>query len=220
MPSISETVEVQTGVRPDAAVIWLHGLGADGHDFEPVVPALRLPARLAVRFVFPHAPLRAVTLNMGMAMRAWFDIVELGGHHQDEAGIRASQALLDALVERELARGIAARRIVLAGFSQGGAIALQTGLRHPQRLAGVMALSTWLPLADSLAAERHPANHDVPIFMAHGRQDEMVDIRLAQHSRDLLLGLGYALQWHDYPMDHAVCPQEIEAIGDWLAQLL
>ncbi|MCC7059568.1 MAG: alpha/beta hydrolase fold domain-containing protein [Burkholderiaceae bacterium] len=220
MPSTSETVEVQTGVRPDAAVIWLHGLGADGHDFEPVVPALRLPTRLAVRFVFPHAPLRAVTLNMGMAMRAWFDIVELGGHHQDEAGIRASQALLDALVERELARGIAARRIVLAGFSQGGAIALQTGLRHPQRLAGVMALSTWLPLADSLAAERHPANVDVPLFMAHGRQDEMVDIRLAQHSRDLLLGLGYALQWHDYPMGHAVCPQEIEAIGDWLAQLL
>lgn len=220
MHSLPETVEVQTGVRPDAAVIWLHGLGADGHDFEPVVPALRLPARLAVRFVFPHAPLRAVTLNMGMAMRAWFDIVELGGHHQDEAGIRASQALLDALVERELARGIAARRIVLAGFSQGGAIALQTGLRHPQRLAGVMALSTWLPLADSLAAERHPANVDVPLFMAHGRQDEMVDIRLAQHSRDLLLGLGYALQWHDYPMGHAVCPQEIEAIGDWLAQLL
>lgn len=220
MPSLPETVEVRTGVRPDAAVIWLHGLGADGHDFEPLVPALRLPARLAVRFVFPHAPLRAVTLNMGMAMRAWFDIVELGGHHQDEAGIRASQALLAALIERELARGIAARRIVLAGFSQGGAIALQTGLRHPQRLAGVMALSTWLPLADSLAAERHPANHDVPLFMAHGRQDDMVEITLAQRSRDLLLGLGYAVQWHDYPMGHAVCPQEIEAIGDWLAQLL
>lgn len=220
MTPLPETIETSTGAHADAAVIWLHGLGADGHDFEPVVPALRLPARLAVRFVFPHAPLRPVTINMGMAMRAWFDIVELGGRRQDEAGIRASQTLLEALVARECERGIAAQRIVLAGFSQGGAIALQTGLRHPRRLAGVMALSTWLPLADTLAAEREAANADVPVFMAHGRDDEMVGIERARQSRDALATLGYPVEWHEYPMGHAVCPQEIEAIGAWLACIL
>ena len=220
MASLPEAIEVQTRPDPDAAVIWLHGLGADGTDFEPIVPVLGLPARLGVRFVFPHAPERSVTINMGMRMRAWYDVYQLGGGREDEAGIRASQALLEGLIAREKSRGIAARRIVLAGFSQGGAIALQTGLRHGERLAGIMALSTWLPLADALAAERHPANADVPMFMAHGTMDEMIAPVRAERSRDRLIALGYAPEWQAYPMGHAVCPEEVEAIGAWLARVL
>ncbi len=213
-------LERETGARPDAAVIWLHGLGADGGDFEPIVPMLRLPARLAVRFVFPNAPLRPVTVNLGTTMRAWYDIVELGGRTEDEEGIRESQSILETLVVRERGRGIDARRIVLAGFSQGGAIALQTGLRHPERLAGIMALSTWLPLAGMLAAERSEANADVPIFIAHGTADEMVALERAERSRDALAALGYKPEWHAYPMGHAVCDEEVAAIGDWLARVL
>jgi phospholipase/carboxylesterase len=220
MASLPEAIETETRTDPDAAVIWLHGLGADGADFEPIVPALELPARLAVRFVFPHAPVRAVTINMGMRMRAWYDVYQLGGGAEDEAGIRASQRLLEGLIERERARGIAARRIVLAGFSQGGAIALQTGLRHVERLAGIMALSTWLPLAGTLAAERHAANADVPVFMAHGAMDEMIVLERAERSRDRLRELGYAPEWHEYPMGHAVCPEEVSAIGAWLKRVL
>ncbi|OGA19241.1 MAG: carboxylesterase [Betaproteobacteria bacterium RIFCSPLOWO2_02_FULL_66_14] len=220
MSRLPESIERETGARPDAAVVWLHGLGADGHDFEPLVPVLGLPARLAVRFVFPHAPLRPVTINMGMRMRAWYDIVSLGGGQEDEAGIRDSQSLLEALIERERSRGIEARRIVLAGFSQGGAIALQTGLRHHERLAGVMALSTWLPLAGTLEAERHAMNHDVPIFFAHGTHDEMIGLARAQQSRARLEALGYAPEWHEYPMGHAVCPEEIAAIAHWLGRVL
>jgi len=220
MSTAIEAIEVETGAQPHAAVIWLHGLGADGSDFEPLVPALRLPARLSVRFVFPHAPERPVTINMGMRMRAWYDIAELGGLREDEVGIRASQGLLEALVERERARGIEARRIVLAGFSQGGAIALQTGLRHPERLAGVMALSTWLPLSATLAAERHAANADLPVFMAHGRHDEMVGIERARRSREALEALGHPVEWHEYPMGHAVCAEEVDAIGAWLVGVL
>jgi len=220
MSTAIEAIEVETGARPHAAVIWLHGLGADGSDFEPLVPALRLPARLSVRFVFPHAPERPVTINMGMRMRAWYDIAELGGLREDEVGIRASQGLLEALVERERARGIEARRIVLAGFSQGGAIALQTGLRHPERLAGVMALSTWLPLSATLAAERHAANADLPVFMAHGRHDEMVGIERARRSREALEALGHPVEWHEYPMGHAVCAEEVDAIAAWLVGVL
>ena len=220
MSTAIEAIEVETGARPHAAVIWLHGLGADGSDFEPLVPALRLPARLSVRFVFPHAPERPVTINLGMRMRAWYDIAELGGHREDEVGIRASQGLLEALVERERARGIEARRIVLAGFSQGGAIALQTGLRHPERLAGVMALSTWLPLSATLAAERHAANADLTVFMAHGRHDEMVGIERARRSREALEALGHPVEWHEYPMGHAVCAEEVDAIGAWLVGVL
>ncbi|TAK41340.1 MAG: alpha/beta fold hydrolase [Betaproteobacteria bacterium] len=220
MTAIPESIERETGARPEAAVIWLHGLGADGHDFEPLVPMLGLPARPALRFVFPHAPLRPVTINMGMRMRAWYDVVSLGGDREDAAGIRASQALLEALIAREKTRGIEARRVVLAGFSQGGAIALQTGLRHPERLAGILALSTWLPLAGTLEAERHVINRDLPIFMAHGTHDEMISLDRAAQSRARLEALGYAPEWHEYPMGHAVCPEEVAAIGAWLAKVL
>ncbi|MFA7666049.1 MAG: alpha/beta fold hydrolase [Burkholderiaceae bacterium] len=215
-----EAIESGTGGKPDASVIWLHGLGADGHDFEPVVPALRLPAGLSLRFIFPHAPVRPVTINMGMPMRAWYDIAELGGARQDEAGIRASQAILERLIERERSRGIAAARIVLAGFSQGGAIALHTGLRHPEALAGILAMSTWLPLDSTVAAERHPANASIPIFLAHGSHDEMVGIDRARRSREALIKNGYAPQWREYPMGHAVCEPELVDIGIWLAEVL
>ena len=220
MRQLPETIEVATGAQPDAAVIWLHGLGADGHDFEPVVPALGLPGRLAVRFVFPHAPVRPVTINMGTRMRAWYDIVALEGRCEDGVGIRESQALIEGLVEREQARGVAAARIVLAGFSQGGAIALHTALRHPARLAGIMALSTYLPLAGTLEAERHAVNADVPILMAHGVYDEMIGIERARDSRAALEALGYAVEWLEYPMGHSVSPEEIAAIGGWLARVL
>jgi phospholipase/carboxylesterase len=215
-----ETIELETGARPDAAVIWLHGLGADGHDFEPVVPELRLPERLAVRFVFPHAPMRPVTINQGMRMRAWYDIVQLGGGKEDEAGIRASQQQLEALIEREGARGIPPRRVVLAGFSQGGAIALQTALRFREHLAGTLALSTYLPLAAKLDAERNTAARELPILMAHGTHDPMISIEHARRSRDLLLGLGYKVDWREYPMPHSVCAQEISDIAAWLTQVL
>ncbi|MCD6679691.1 MAG: alpha/beta hydrolase fold domain-containing protein [Burkholderiaceae bacterium] len=214
-----DAVEIQTGERPDAAVIWLHGLGADAHDFEPIVPELRLPRRLSVRFVFPNAPVRPVTINGGMPMRAWYDIAELGGARQDEAGIRASERSLVQLVERENARGIAADRIVVAGFSQGGAIALQTGLRYPQRLAGILALSTWLPLHETLGAERSDANAQVPVFYAHGVHDEMVGIERARASRAVLEDLGYPVQWREYRMGHAVCAEEIADIAAWLASV-
>jgi len=215
-----ETIELETGARPDAAVIWLHGLGADGRDFEPVVPELRLPARLSVRFVFPHAPVRPVTINQGMRMRAWYDIVQLGGGGEDEAGIRASQQQLEGLIGREGARGIAPQRVVLAGFSQGGAIALQTALRFRERLAGTLALSTYLPLAAKLAGERSAANQEAPIFMAHGTQDPMIPIDRAERSRDALEKLGYRIEWREYAMPHSVCAQEISDIAAWLTQIL
>jgi len=215
-----ETIEVQTGPTPSATVIWLHGLGADGHDFEPIVPELRLPAGLPVRFIFPHAPVRRVTLNMGMAMRAWYDILELGGAREDGEGLRVAQESIEALIAREESRGIAANRIVLAGFSQGGAVTFQAGLRHPQRLAGLMALSSYVPLAGTVEDERHEANLDVPIFMAHGTADPMIAIGRAQQSRKMLEALGYAVQWHEYPMPHSVCPQEIDDIAKWLVRVL
>jgi phospholipase/carboxylesterase len=218
--TLLERLEVETGTSPDATVIWMHGLGADGHDFEPIVPELRLPAGLSVRFVFPHAPVRPVTLNMGMAMRAWYDILELGGGKEDAEGLRVSQAAIEALIEAEGARGVNPDRIVLAGFSQGGAIALQAGLRHPQRLAGIMALSTYLPIAGTVEAERTPANTDLPIFMAHGTEDPMISIGRAERSRKMLEGLGYPVEWHQYPMPHSVCPQEIVDISKWLVKIL
>jgi phospholipase/carboxylesterase len=208
-----ESVEIETGSRPSAAVIWLHGLGADGHDFEPIVPELHLPK--PVRFVFPHAPVRPVTINNGMRMRAWYDIFQFGGGPEDEAGIRASQKLVENLIEREKGR-----TIVLAGFSQGGAIVLQTALRHPQRLAGVLALSTYLPLSMSLGAERHAANHDVPIFMAHGQFDDIIPIERARRSREMLEKLGYPVTWKEYPMPHSVCAPEIGDISSFLAAIL
>jgi phospholipase/carboxylesterase len=215
-----ETLEIETAPEPQSSVIWLHGLGADGHDFAPIVPELGLGST-AVRFIFPHAPMMPVTINQGFVMRAWYDIVSSDlGRQEDEAGVRASQGALEALIERELARGVAARRIVLAGFSQGGAIALQTGLRYPQRLAGIMALSTYLPIASSLADEAHAANHGAPIFMAHGELDPIVPIRRARESRALLEALGYQVEWHEYRMPHAVCAEEIAHLGTWLEGML
>lgn len=216
-----ETLELETGPHPRAAVVWLHGLGADGHDFEPIVPELDLPDALPVRFVFPHAPLQPVTVNGGAVMRAWYDIYELGGmRREDERGVRASQAAVETLLAREKARGIDAGRLVVAGFSQGGAIALQAGLRHPERLAGILALSTYLPLRDTVEAEAHPASRAVPIFMAHGTHDPLIPIDRARQSRDRLLGLGYPVQWREYPMAHAVCLEEIHDVADWLTTVL
>ena len=215
-----EAIEIETAPSPDAAVLWLHGLGADGRDFEPVVPQLQLPRALRVRFVFPHAPVRPVTLNMGMRMRAWYDIAQLGGGLEDDAGIRASQAQIEALIARERTRGVAAARIVLAGFSQGGAIALHTGLRHAERLAGILALSTYLPLAGSVAAEAGSVNRDAPLFMAHGRFDDMIPIQRARQSRAALEALGCKVEWHEYPMPHAVCAEEIADIAAWLRTVL
>ncbi|HTL25898.1 MAG TPA: alpha/beta fold hydrolase [Burkholderiales bacterium] len=220
MAQLLETIEIETGSQPDAAVIWLHGLGADGHDFEPIVPELQLPQRLSIRFIFPHAPVRPVTLNQGMRMRAWYDILQLGGGREDEPGIRASQKAVEDLIAREGSRGIAARRIVLAGFSQGGAIVLQTSLRYPERLAGTLALSTYLPLAGTLAAERSALNQDLPIFMAHGSQDPMIPLDRARFSRDALAALGYPVQWREYPMPHSVCLEELADIATWLTQVL
>jgi phospholipase/carboxylesterase len=210
-----DAIQIETGSQPQAAVIWLHGLGADGHDFEPIVPELRLAK--PVRFVFPHAPVRAVTINQGMRMRAWYDILQLGGGPEDEAGLRASQKLTEELIR---AQAMPAERIVLAGFSQGGAIALLAGLRYGERLAGIMALSTYLPLAGTLAAERAPANADVPIFMAHGQYDDLIPLQRAQASRERLEKLGYAVEWHDYPMPHSVCAPEVADISAFLARVL
>ncbi len=218
---MNDTVELETGPNPIGSVIWLHGLGADGHDFEPIVPELRLPDELALRFVFPHAPVRPVTINGGMAMRAWYDIVSLDRDGPvDEEGIRASGEILDSLIGRELERGMVADRIVVAGFSQGGAIALHAALRYPQRLAGLMALSTYLPLMGSFDAEvvrnKDAANRDIPIFMAHGSFDPVLPMQMGASSAELLTGAGFNIEWHDYPMAHAVCGEEIEHIRDWL----
>jgi len=220
MTQVLEVIEIETGPKPSAAVIWLHGLGADGHDFEPIVPELRLPASKPVRFIFPHAPQRPVTINNGMRMRAWYDILQMGGGAEDEAGIRESQALLENLVSNETKRGVPRDKIVLAGFSQGGAIVLQTALRHPERLAGVMALSTYLPLRTKLEKERNSANNSVPIFMAHGQYDNMIGLDRAGLSRDALLALGYPVEWHEYPMPHSVCPEEIADIAAFLLRIL
>ena len=196
----------------------MHGLGADGHDCEPIVAALELPETLTVRFVFPHAPMRPVTINRGSVMRAWYDVV--GDGSEDTAGIRASQARVEALIAREKARAFSAARIVLAGFSQGGAMALHTGLRHPERLGGIIALSCYLPLGDTLAVEASPANRDVPIFMAHGTHDPLIPVSRARDSRDRLLALGYRVQWREYSMAHAVCAEEIADLSEWLRQVL
>jgi phospholipase/carboxylesterase len=220
MPQVLEAIEIETGTAPQAAVIWLHGLGADGHDFEPVVPELGLPASTPVRFIFPHAPVRPVTINMGMRMRAWYDILQMGGGTEDEKGIRDAQASLEELISRQAAGGIPHHRIVLAGFSQGGAIVLQTALRQRERLAGVMALSTYLPLASTLERERTPASGALPIFMAHGSHDPMIGIDRAARSRDALQALDYAVEWHEYPMQHSVCPQEIADIAAFLLRIL
>ena len=212
-----ETVETATRGASELAVIWLHGLGADGHDFEPIVPELRLA--IGARFVFPHAPIRPVTINGGLPMRAWYDIVGFDAAAEDAAGIRASATAVARLVDREVERGIATEQIVLAGFSQGGAIALHLALREPRRLAGVLALSTYLPLAATIANEKSAANAALPIFMAHGSADPVIPLAHADASRRALEREGYAVDWHVYPMAHAVCLPEIEAIGAWLEGL-
>ena len=214
-------IELDTGSHPDAAVIWLHGLGADGNDFVPIVEEMRLPDSLSIRFVFPHAPVRPVTLNNGFRMRAWYDIAPGDiTNRADIAGVRASQAQVEALMAREKARGIAARRIVIAGFSQGGVIALHTGLRHAERLAGIVALSTYVVLPDLLEGEASPANRDVPIFMAHGTSDPMVRLEWGEAGRGALVTAGYRVEWHTYAMPHSVVWEEIEAVSAFLARVL
>jgi phospholipase/carboxylesterase len=216
-----DALEVETAPSPGAVVIWMHGLGADGYDFVDIPPILRLPERLAVRFVFPHAPMQPVTINGGMVMRAWYDVRhDAGARREDETGIRASQRRVEALMAREKGRGVPARRLVLAGFSQGGAMALQTGLRHPERLAGIMALSCYLPLADQVVAEAAAANGDVPIFLAHGTHDPLIPLARARQAHEVLTGLGYRVEWREYAMPHSVCPEEIADIGTWLARIL
>ena len=213
-------VELTTGSEPRGSVIWLHGLGADGWDFVPIVRELPLPEDLALRFIFPHAPERPVTINNGFVMRAWYDIAQNEiARLPDERGIRESQAAVERLIARERERGVAARNIVLAGFSQGGAIALQTGLRHPERLGGIVALSAYLALEDSLDAEAASANKSTPIFMAHGTEDPIVPLALAEASQRALRMRGYDVEWRTWPMPHALCAEEVEAIGAFLARI-
>lgn len=224
MSELLPAVEIDPKGPVRASVIWLHGLGADGNDFVPIVKELNLAGAPGIRFVFPHAPTRPVTINNGYVMRAWYDIsfgdLEGKTRRADEKGLRESQAQIGELIAQERARGIATAKIVLAGFSQGGAIALQTGLRHPEKLAGVMALSTYLPLADSFAAEASAANKATAVFMAHGTHDPVVPYAMGDNSRKVLEQAGYALEWHDYPMQHSVCLEEVADIGQWLVKVL
>ncbi len=218
MPDLT-TIELESAPNPTASVIVLHGLGADGNDFVPIAQQLDLSGIGAVRFVFPSSPTRPVTVNGGYVMPAWYDI--LGpGQPEDTAGLRESQALIDALIAREVARGVPTSRVVLAGFSQGCAMTFMTGLRHGERLAGLLGMSGYLPLADLTAAERSAANAGVPIFQAHGSADEMIPMARATGSRDALIELGYAVEWHTYPMAHSVCPQEIVDMNRWLLTVL
>jgi phospholipase/carboxylesterase len=221
MPMSLETIEVETAPNPDAAVIWLHGLGADAHDFEPVVPEIVRRGERAWRFVFPNAPIRPVTINGGMSMRAWYDIMGLDGTAtEDAAGFRRTEGELRQLIDKEAARGIAANRVVLAGFSQGGAVSLYTALRYPQRVAGIVALSCYLPLAGTLSSERTPANDGAQIFMAHGLADAMLPLAMGVQSRNTLKALGFAVEWHQYPMAHSVCEAEIADLRAFLFRVL
>lgn len=219
MPAILPHIALDTGSQPRHSIVWLHGLGADGGDFVPIAEEMTLP--VAVRHLFPHAPKQPVTLNGGFVMRSWYDIVAAEiDSQQDAEGIRASQSAIEGLIAQEKARGIPAANIYIAGFSQGGAVALHTGLRHAERLGGIIALSTYLPLADTLAAEAHPANRDTPIFMAHGRSDPIVPYALGKDSKELLQRRGYRTEWHEYAMPHTVCQEEVRDIETWLAQRL
>lgn len=214
-------IEHETAANPRYSILWLHGLGADGNDFAPIVPELVDRAWPALRFVFPHAPVRPVTINNGMSMRAWYDIAAFDlNARQDEVGMRASIGEVETLIAREHSRGVPSERIVLAGFSQGGAIALATGLRHSEKLAGIIALSTYLPLHAALAGERNAANAVIPIFWGHGTLDPVVILQRGTDSRDLLQSLGYTVDWHTYPMAHAVCAEEIGDLRHWLGQRL
>lgn len=215
MPLILPHITLDIGTKPNHSIIWLHGLGADGEDFVPIAEEIHLPA--SMRYIFPHAPKQPVTINGGFIMRSWYDIAETDiGAKQDAAGIRASQASIEKLIAQERARGVPAENIYLAGFSQGGAVALQTGLRHAERLGGILALSTYLPLAETLADEASSANRNTPIFMAHGRSDPIVPYALGQSSKALMQQQGYQVEWHEYPMPHSVCQAEVRDIEDWL----
>ena len=222
MPSeLLEAITIETGADPDASVIWMHGLGDDGKGWSEVVPALNLPQSLAVRFIFPHAPVIAVTINNGMRMRAWYDIRQANlSERADLEGVLASQAHVDALIAREVSRGIAARRVILAGFSQGGAIALYAGVRYAERLGGVIGLSTYLVGFDRVAAEASAANRDVPIFMAHGTLDGVVQLAWAERSRDALRAGGWDVEWHTYPIEHSAVIDEIVAAGKFIQNVL
>jgi phospholipase/carboxylesterase len=214
-----ETLEIPTGDSPVASVIWLHGLGADGNDFAPLVPELDLP--VATRFVFPHAPVRAVTVNMGARMRAWFDIYSLERTEVvDEAGIEASTAAVAELIDNEIRSGVASENIIVAGFSQGGAIALHAALRYPQSLGGILALSTYLPLVSKLETGRSPANASIPLFLAHGTQDSVLPQAMGLAAKDRLLDFGYKVEWHSYEMAHSVCAEEVADINAWLTSRL
>ena len=216
-----ETVEIETGRAPTGSVIWMHGLGADGHDFEPIVPELAQQGERALRFIFPHAPIRPVTINDGYPMRAWYDIAAIDRRTaEDESGIRTSQAMIDTLVRHENSRGIASERIVLAGFSQGGAMALFAGTRYPEKLAGIMGLSCYLLLRAHLVNERSTANQSTPLFLAHGRQDPVVPLMLGEHARQVLQAAGYTIEWHSYEMPHTLCPPEVTDIAAWLRRVL
>ena len=216
-----QTIELNPGAAPRATVIILHGLGADGTDFLPMADELKLDAVGPVRYIFPRAPVRPVTINNGYPMRAWYDILAADlVRREDEAGLRESMAAVHRLIAAEVARGVPARRIVLAGFSQGCAITLGAGVRCTERLAGLAGLSGYMPLADTTAAERHSANRDTPVFMAHGRNDGVVAMARGTAGRDLLQGLGQPLEWHDYPMEHSVCIEEVQALQQWLLRVL
>lgn len=216
-----ESIVVEPRGRADAAVIWLHGLGADGHDFEPLVPDIGVRARAQVRFILPHAPLRPISINNGYVMRGWYDIYALGSlQREDAAGIRESAQAVQALIQQQLDAGIPAHRIVLAGFSQGAAIALHTALRYPQTLGGVIALSGYLPLPASLAEERHAANAAAKVFLAHGTQDDIVPLRLGERTREALAQSGYRVEWRTYPMPHSVCAEEARDIAGFLGNVL
>ncbi|MAG63113.1 carboxylesterase [Candidatus Woesearchaeota archaeon] len=216
-----DCVEVEPQAEATAAIIWLHGLGADGHDFPPIVPELGLPEGHGIRFVFPHAAQIPVTVNGGMVMPAWYDILGMDFERRvDEEGVRASAERIELLMDRERGRGIPSERILLAGFSQGGAIALHVGLRSPETLAGIVALSTYIACDANLDEERSPANHGIPIFQAHGSMDPMVPMALGQAARERLEGLEYCVEWHEYPMQHQVCLEEIQALGAWLRERL
>ena len=216
-----ETIQIETGPNPTASVIWLHGLGASGDDFVPIVRELDLDGVAAIRFIFPHAPTMPVTINNGYVMRAWYDIIGADlSRREDEKGLRGSQRMVEQLIAQEKARGVPAGRIVLAGFSQGCAMTMQTGLRHPEKLAGLLCLSGYVPLHTTIADERHAANQDTPIFMAHGRGDQVIPIIRAEQSRDLLRSLGYEVEWHEYVMPHSVCQEEVDDIGAWFRRVL
>lgn len=219
--SLLDCIEVTTDEHPTAAVIWMHGLGADGSDFVPIVRELNLTACPGIRFIFPNADSIPVTINGGYVMPAWYDILGMDlVRKEDEAGLRKSQQQIEALIQREIDRGISADKIILAGFSQGCAMTLQTGLRFSHKLAGLMCLSGYLPLQGSVSVEHHAANKATPIFMAHGRGDGVVTIDRAEKSRDFLLELGYNIEWHEYLMQHSVCEEEIDDIGNWLQRTL